>query len=344
MKPVNKKAFLRLVGAFIAIFAITGGIYLVRSHSTSTPDYPSGEPGVELIVDIPQGATGSAIANILFTKGVVKSAAAFFALAVVDSRAAKIAPGSHRLNKHISARQALDQLLDSGRISNLIRITEGAWTDEVLLLMVKAGFSRNDLSNSLNQLRRPDGFSGNEGIFFPAQYSFGAGSSALVALQSMVNRFDQEVKAAGIYQGGDGFTAMQLLTIASIIQAEGDTSDFSKISQVIRNRLRLGMPLQLDTTVHYVTRTRGHVFLSTESTRTASPYNTYLHYGLPPGPIGNPGRAAMDAALHPAVGNWIFFITVKPGDTKFTDSNSQFLIWKSEYEKNLAAGAFGKTS
>jgi UPF0755 protein len=153
-----------------------------------------------------------------------------------------------------------------------------------------------------------------------------------------------EAKASGIDQGSNGFTPLQLLTIASIVQAEGDSSDFSKISQVIRNRLKVGMPLQLDTTIHYITRTRGKVFLSTDATRTASPYNTYLHYGLPPGPIGNPGRSAMEAALHPTPGNWIYFITVKPGDTRFTDSNTQFLIWKSEYEKNLAAGAFGKTS
>lgn len=308
------------------------------------PDYAEGNPGVEIVVDVPEGATGSAIATILYSEAVVKSRAAFFALAVIDSRAAKIAPGAHRMNRHISSREALDQLLDTSRIANLIRITEGAWTDEILLLMEKAGFPKPDLTNALSQLQRPAGFSGNEGIFFPAQYSFGASSTALDALQSMVDRFGREAKAAGIDQGVDGFSAMQLLAIASIIQAEGDASDFSKISQVIRNRLKLGMPLQLDTTVNYVTRTRGHVFLSTAATHTASPFNTYLHYGLPPGPIGNPGRAALDAALHPAAGNWIFFITVKPGDTRFTDSNSQFLTWKNEYEKNLAAGAFGKTS
>ena len=335
---------LRLAATLVTICAVTGGIYLVRSHLVAIPDYPSGNPGVEIIVDIPEGATGSAIAGILYSKVVVKSYAAFFSLAVADPRSPKIAPGAHRLNEHISAREALDQLLDSKRITNLIRIPEGAWTSEIFLHMEKAGFSKSELMNALNQIHRPKGFSGNEGIFFPAQYSFGAASSALVALQSMVDRFDVEARASGIDQGGDGFSAMQLLTIASIVQAEGDTADFSKISQVIRNRLSLGMPLQLDTTVQYVTRTRGQVFLSTEATRTASPYNTYQHYGLPPGPIGNPGRAAMDAALHPTLGNWIYFITVAPGDTRFTDSNSQFLTWKSEYEKNLAAGAFGKTS
>lgn len=341
---MNKNSIVRLIAAFAVIFAITGGIYLVRSHSGANPDFPNGNPGVEVIVDIPEGATGSAIALELVKRQVVKSYGAFFSLAVADPRSSKIAPGSHRINSHISAKEALEQLLDTKRIANLIRIGEGAWTDEVIAQMEKVGFSKSDLLGALSQLNRPRGFTGNEGILFPAQYSFGSGSTALTALQAMVDRFSLEARASGIDQGENGFTPMQLLTIASIVQAEGDSPDFAKISQVIRNRLKVGMPLQLDTTVHYVTRTRGHVFLSTEATLTASPYNTYLHYGLPPGPIDNPGRAAMDAAVHPVAGNWIYFITVKPGDTRFTDSNSQFLTWKSEYEKNLASGAFGKTS
>jgi UPF0755 protein len=341
---MSKKSLLTLTAAFVAIVAIAGGIYLVLNHSNSNPDFPTGNPGVEVIVDIPDGATGSEIAKALFDKGVVKSTGAFFSRAVADPRSSQIAPGAHRLSTHISAKEALAQLLDTTRIANLIRITEGAWTDEIIAQMVKVGFARKDLLGALSKITRPAGFTGNEGILFPAQYSFGSASSAQAALQAMVDRFALEAKASGIDQGGDGFAPSQLLTIASIVQAEGDVSDFAKISQVIRNRLKVGMPLQLDTTIHYITRTRGKVFLSTDATRTASPYNTYLHYGLPPGPIDNPGRSAMEAALHPSPGNWIYFITIKPGDTRFTDSNSQFLTWKSEYEKNLASGAFGKTS
>jgi UPF0755 protein len=100
------------------------------------------------------------------------------------------------------------------------------------------------------------------------------------------------------------------------------------------------MPLQLDTTVQYALKKRGSVFLSTKSTLINSPFNTYRRYGLPPAPIGNPGSAAMKAALTPAAGDWIYFITVKPGDTRFTKSHDEFLVWKNEYLKNLQAGAF----
>ena len=351
---MNKNAALRLLAAFTSILMITGGIYLVRSHIGANPDYATGSPGAEVIVDVPEGATGSAIAKILVTKGVVKSYGAFYSVAVTDSHSSNIAPGSHRINQHIPAKEALVQLLDTKRITNLIRIPEGAWTDEIFAQLIAQGFTKSELDQAVRRLRfpagfgidgiYPEGYTGLEGVFFPAQYSFARGTSALTVLQTMMDRFGVEAINSGISAGSGSFSPKQLLTIASLVQAEGDPSDFGKISQVIRNRLTIGMQLQLDTTVHYITRTRGQVFLSTDATHIASPYNTYLHYGLPPGPIDNPGRAAMDAALHPVSGNWIYFITVKPGDTRFTDSNGEFLTWKTEYEKNLAAGAFGKKS
>ncbi len=131
-----------------------------------------------------------------------------------------------------------------------------------------------------------------------------------------------------------------MLIIASLVQAEGNTEDFAKISQVIRNRLTKGMPLQFDSTVHYVKKTRGSIFLSTQSTLLNSPYNTYRKYGLPPGPINNPGSDAMRAAVNPTPGDWLYFITVAPFDTRYTSDISQFNDWKVEYKKNLRAGKF----
>jgi UPF0755 protein len=100
------------------------------------------------------------------------------------------------------------------------------------------------------------------------------------------------------------------------------------------------MPLQLDATVHYVKKLRGEIFLSTNSTLIKSPYNTYRNYGLPPTPIGNPGADAIAAALKPAVGDWLYFVTVAPGDTRFTRSHDEFLTWKALFVKNRKAGAF----
>jgi UPF0755 protein len=100
------------------------------------------------------------------------------------------------------------------------------------------------------------------------------------------------------------------------------------------------MPLQLNSTVQYANNSRGRIALSRKATTIASPYNTYLHTGLPPTPISNPGAAALTAALHPVAGDWLYFITVKPHDTRFTKSFTEFQSWVTLYNNNLANGAF----
>ena len=251
-----------------------------------------------------------------------------------------IAPGSHIVNKEICAEQALDQLLDPKRIAGLISIVEGAWNSEVFKLMKDSGFEQAEISKAVKEFALPDGFKELEGLLFPAQYSFAKGTTAKEALQSMVTRALSELSKSGITGKSEKYSSQELLIMASIIQAEGNTQDFSKISRVIRNRLEKGMPLQMDSTVHYIKKARGKIFLSTQSTLLKSDYNTYRKYGLPPGPIGNPGFDALLAAANPAEGDWIYFITVAPGDTRFTSSNDQFSAWKIEYKKNLRAGLF----
>jgi UPF0755 protein len=156
----------------------------------------------------------------------------------------------------------------------------------------------------------------------------------------MIERGIAEAEKAGLLSEKSKYSPQQLLIIASIIQAEGGAVDFTKVSRVIYNRLKIGMPLQMDSTVHFVMESRGDIFLSTKSTLINSPYNTYRKYGLPPGPIGNPGLNAMKAALSPAAGDWLYFITVAPRDTRFTSSLEEFNTWKVLYKKNLRAGKF----
>ena len=328
------------MSAVLVFAALAFGIHQYRVRVVVEPNYPIAVSRGEVVVDVATGASGSEIAALLFKLDVVKSAQAFFRVAVGDPRSAQIAPGSHLISTQIPAREALGQLLDKKRLTSLVKVVEGAWVTEVFAELQRVGFSSSALYAALPKVILPPGFSGSEGLLFPAQYSFAKGTSALFALQEMADQFTLAAKVSGIYRPSQEFSEMQLLTIASLLQAEGNVEDFSKISRVVRNRLNLGMPLQFDSTVHYVTRTRGKVFLSINATMTPSLYNTYLHNGLPPGPIGNPGLAAMQAALTPSVGDWIFFITVKPGDTRFTASANQFLKWKAEYEINLRAGAF----
>jgi len=333
----------RLVAAALVIFLFTLSLFLVRSQSSSVADYPrviSVQGLEETVIEVPIGATGSEIAQILFDAGVVKSSQAFFGVAVADASSQKIAPGGHRLTVEISAQQALEQLLDPARIPNLIRINEGARKSEIQIALKENGFAASEISSAFSQLTLPKGFQDSEGLLFPAQYSFVDGTSAVTALQEMIDRFTREPIAQKLLQANSKYSALELLTIASIIQAEGDAQDFAKVARVIYNRLAIDMPLQMDSTVHYIMNVRGDIFLSRNSTKLKSPYNTYQRYGLPPGPIGSPGSAAMEASLNPVAGDWLYFITVAPGDTRFTSNFDQFNTWKALYIKNRNAGAF----
>ena len=331
--------------AVVAILVIAiGAIFVMRIGPSTAPDYPINttlSAASEVIIDIPAGSSGSAIAVLLFDSEIIKSSEAFFRVAVGDKRSEKIAPGNHRLTKTISAQQALDQLLDPERIPNLIKVYEGSWKSEIAKSLVKYGFSANEVGRALATANLPDGFRDSEGLLFPAQYSFVKGTTANEAVQAMVDRFTQEPAAKDLLLGTQKFKPSQLLTIASIIQAEGEQKDFAKVSSVIYNRLKIGMPLQMDSTVHFVKKLRGEIFLSSQSTLINSPYNTYKKYGLPPGPICSPGADAITAALKPAVGDWLYFITVAPGDTRFTKTLEEFNSWKAIYVKNRKAGVFG---
>ena len=341
MKLWNNSTLFRALVSLGLVAVMTLSLHFVRVPGNSAPDFPCGSPAQTTAnINIASGESGSEIAQSLFDAGVVKSSEAYFRVAVGDPRSQKVAPGNHRIDLNLCATEALNQLLDSSRITGLINIFEGAWLSEILPQFYEAKFTKSDVASALRSVTKPSGFTSIEGLLFPAQYSFATDTSAKVALQSMIDRASKEMKAAGFYSSREKFTPQQLLIIASLVQAEGNTEDFAKISQVIRNRLVKGMPLQFDSTVHYVKKVRGSIFLSTQSTLLNSPYNTYRKYGLPPGPINNPGADALRAAVNPASGDWLYFITVAPFDTRYTSDINQFNDWKIEYKKNLRAGKF----
>jgi len=339
---VNRRPLFRVTAALIASVLVIYLLSIIKSGPNTAADFDcSSDPGQQSAsIDVASGETGLEIARELFEKDVIASSEVFFRLAVTDPKAALIAPGVHIIDTQICAQTALEQLLDSKRIAGLIAVAEGAWVSEVKKLFTKAGYPQDEVKAAFANADVPKPFTQLEGLLFPAQYSFAQGTEAAVALKEMIARGLAEVVKAGFLLESSKYSPQQLLTIASIIQAEGGDGDFTKVSRVIYNRLRIGMPLQMDSTVHFIMESRGNIFLSTKSTMINSPYNTYRKYGLPPGPIGNPGREAMKAALSPAPGDWLYFITVAPQDTRFTNSLEEFNTWKAIYKKNLRAGKF----
>jgi UPF0755 protein len=339
---VNKRPLVRVIAALLVSLLVIYSLSLIKAGPTAAADFAcdtQSKPNT-VSIDVGAGETGLEIARELFNKDVTASSEAFFRLAVADPKAQLIAPGVHMIDTQICAEQALEQLLDSKRIAGLIAVAEGAWVSEIKKLFVEAGYPKNEVKAAFASAVIPKPFTKLEGLLFPAQYSFAQGTKADVALEQMLTRGLSEAVKVGYLSAESKYSPQELLTIASIIQAEGGDGDFAKVSRVIYNRLKIGMPLQMDSTVHYIMESRGNIFLSTKSTLINSPYNTYRKYGLPPGPIGNPGSSAMKAALSPAAGDWLYFITVAPQDTRFTTSLDEFNTWKVLYKKNLRAGKF----
>lgn len=339
---MNKRPLIRVLAALLVSLLAIYSLSLIKSGPRAAADFACDtQPKPKTVsIDVGAGETGLEIARELFDKDVTASSEAFFRLAVADPKAQLIAPGVHMIDTQICAEQALEQLLDSKRIAGLIAVAEGAWTSEIKKLFVDAGYPQNEVKAAFAGAVIPKPFTKLEGLLFPAQYSFAQGTKADIALEQMITRGLSEAVKVGYLSAESKYSPQELLTIASIIQAEGGDGDFEKVSRVVYNRLKIGMPLQMDSTVHYIMESRGNIFLSTKSTLINSPYNTYRKYGLPPGPIGNPGSSAMKAALSPAAGDWLYFITVAPQDTRFTNSLDEFNTWKVLYKKNLRAGKF----
>lgn len=330
----------RLACAALFTIALTFGLRSCASGVVAAPDFASGAPGPEVIVEIMPGESGSEIASKLESAGVVKSSLAFFRVAVGDERSGRIAAGEHRLQSNIPAREALTQLLDPQRIPNLIVVRDGERLNEIVESISAFGIDKDAIFRASKSIEAPNTFKGKplEGLLYPAHYSFNKGADADQILKAMVEKFSWATQ--GVTWNFKNFSSYELLTIASLVQTEGTPDVFGEVARVIYNRLKKGMPLQFDSTVHYALNRRGEIRVSIKDIGVKSPYNTFLKRGLPPGPIGSPTIDAINATLNPPEGDWLYFVTVKPRDTRFTSSYEEFLAWKAEYKKNFKAGLF----
>lgn len=302
-------------------------------------DYRATTSSKKTQILIESGETGFDIARKLSESGVIKTSKVFYKIALNDSRAKSIAPGVHEIDLEISSQAALEQLLDAKRIIGVFGFSEGLRKSEIFDLLMKSDsvtgkYSGKVIPNKIYNTKDLEGF------LFPAQYSFEPGTTFDQAVLRMVQRFDFTAKESKIDQGFLGYSPYQLLIIASMVQSEGDPVDFAKISRVIYNRLKIGMPLQINATIDYALNLRGNIRLPYKRLEIDSKFNTYKYRGLPPTPISNPGEEAMAATVNPASGDWLYYVTVKPRDTRFTKSYDEFLGWANEFRKNEKAGLF----
>jgi UPF0755 protein len=278
----------------------------------------------------------------------VASTRAFILAAEHSTSSTGLLPGFYGMHRHMKASLAYAILINPKNMVQIkVTIPEGWRLSQIVAFLgAKSGIPRSAYAKVLKdpaQLHLPVFANGRpEGYLFPATYSVQPHETALGVLTGMVQRFEQEAASVGLPAAAKQvhLTQAQVVIMASLVQAEGGSlSDYPKIARVIYNRLARGMPQQLDSTVLYGLNKFG-ILASDKDLTSPSPYNTYKHKGLPPGPIDSPGAAAIQAVLHPAAGPWLYFVTVNPktGLTRYTSSPAQFQQFRQELAHNLAKG------
>lgn len=287
------------------------------------PDYEGRGTG-EIQIEIAQGSSAADIAAVLYENGVVRSAEAFVDVALANEEAASgIQPGVYTLRERMSAEAALEMLTDPASRNNLT-IPEGWRATQVYAAIdQRLGLDEGTTEQVAEEadLGLPDWAEGDpEGFLFPSTYPVGQETTPEDVLRDMIDHAEAEFEEIDLESAAAeaGMTPREALVTASLVQAEAqEDEDFGKVSRVIANRLEIDMRLQFDSTVNYALG-RSTLDVSIEDTQIDSPYNTYVEYGLPPGPICNPGHQALEAALNPTPGDWLYFVTVSEGDTRFT--------------------------
>jgi len=323
------------------------GFFYFWHNYLHPPDYSGPGTGTVTVL-IKPGETATQVGEQLQAAGVVASVRAFANAAKASGKGNALQPGDYRMHKHMAATLAFALLLKpSSRIQLTVVITEGERLSEIIATL---GQKTNDLSGyqqaikNVSALGLPSYAKGNpEGYLFPATYTIQPGTPPIKVLQAMVVRYNQEAQSVNLQAvaAKDHISEGDAIIVASLIQAEGKRpQDLPKIARVIYNRLNQHIKLQLDTTVLYARHSRAADVTIPQTVNTKSAYNTYLHEGLPPGPIDSPGDAAIKAALHPApsTDTWTYFLTVNPktGLTKFTDNFTVFQQYQAELAHYMA--------
>jgi len=324
----RRKGRRRIIVLLVALVVVAGALFvaitvlrpLVSSPTASNDYVGSGSGKVSVVVH--DGDATRTIAAMLAKAGVVKSAEAFTDAAAKDPRSLAIRPGTYTLHAKMSAGSALAMLLDpANRTVPRVTIREGLWVSEAIKeLSARTGRPLADYTLALQDpvmLGLPTAAMGNaEGYLFPSTYEFDANTTAAEQLHTMVAKSLEELGKLGVTPD----KMQRVLTIASIVEAEAKANaDRPKVARVVENRLAIQMPLQMDSTVHFISGRRGKAGTTDAERLSKSPYNTYLVAGLPPGPIDSPGLSAMKAAVSPTAGPWLYFVAVNPetGETRF---------------------------
>ncbi|WP_432042223.1 endolytic transglycosylase MltG [Streptomyces cadmiisoli] len=331
------------------------GYQFYQDRFGAAPDFAGDGSSVQVTVEIPKGASGAEIGRRLKDAGVVKSVDAFVAAQSQNPDGEAIQAGAYLLKKEMSAASAVKLMLDPKSQNNVVvppgqrNVKVYAAIDERLGL--EEGTTEDVAEKKYKSFGLPKWANNNkeikdplEGFLYPGTYPAAKGMKPESVLREMVSRanaaydeYDLEAKAKAF----DLENPLELITVASLVQAEGKTEDdFRKMAEVIYNRLKptnteTNQLLQFDSTFNYLKGQSNIHITESEIKGNFDPYNTYTNKGLPPGPIGNPGADALKAMMNPTDDGWLYFVaTDGVHRTEFATNHDDFLELKEKFDAN----------
>jgi UPF0755 protein len=328
----------RLLYVFFVLIGVgtaaMGGAWFAW-RELNTPVRP---PQGGVVVSIQRGAPFRSVAQQMHRAGVLRYPILLATWAQLIGADRSVRSGEYRVADPVSPLQLLDLLQSPSRALRWVTIPEGFTADQIADLLEEKKFGGRDVfaavmhdPSFLSEAGLPA--SGVEGYLFPDTYAWEWAMEPEDIVRAMLKRFQQESAELREERIAAGLTEHEMVTLASVIEREtAKEEERPLISGVFHNRLRIGMPLQSDPTVLYsLGRTAGR--LRRADLENPSPYNTYVRRGLPPGPIANPGRAALRAAIAPEETAALYFVSRNDGSHQFSDSLAEHNRAVNRYQR-----------
>ena len=310
--------FLLIVGG------IGGGLYVYKKIIT-----PVDLPGIEtnpIILNIPSGANLNSITAKLTEKHLISSPFIFRAVMLVTGKETSVKTGDYTFKRPMNMFDTIQKLVNAQYEYTPVKLTIKEGEDsKSIASTVSAAFPKFATTTVYETLRA------GEGRIFPETYSFAPFATFDEILKAIDKEFQKRIEKYKVAIASSTFTETEILTIASILEKEVPRpSDMKMVAGIIYNRLKKGMPLQMDSTLGYVTG-KASLELTTEDLKIDSVYNTYVNTGLPPTPIGNPGDKSLEATLNPEKHDYFFFLSDKNGDNHYAKTYAEHLKNRKTY-------------
>jgi UPF0755 protein len=320
----------------VSLLVLVSAILYAQSYNVATGAKP-------IVVTIKPGMSSDDISQLLVRKGIIGNEYYFRFLVRMKGLGNSLRAGEYDFTPGLTTGQVLDTLASGENVRTEITIPEGYTIDQIAKLLDKTHvlsgkkfkeLAKNYAPYDYMKSDRKDIIYRAEGFAFPDTYEIDGGMTEAQLLKNMVQQFNKEFTPAMRARAASmGLSIRDTIILASLVEKEAKLSkDRPVIAGVFLNRLKIGMPLQSCATIQYIL---GYPKpeLSDKDTQIPSPYNTYLHNGLPPGPIANPGLASIKAVLNPAHTDYLYFVADKYGAHHFSKTYAEHLKMVAEVMK-----------